>query len=98
MMKPHICRATSATSRFLDRGWMTATASGPAAQAAIVTGAGIRKRLRSSGVAIAAPIAVAAPARIATRKAGDVRRRLVIGAASIGRGPNPDGAARRRPA
>jgi cytochrome c oxidase subunit 2 len=86
MMKAHICRANIATSRFFDRGVMTAMPSGPAAQAATVSGAGTRSRFRSSGTTKAAPIAEAAPARTASRSALDGRERLLIRSASIGSG------------
>ena len=48
-MKASICRVNIATSRFFERGVRTASASGPEWATAIVTGAGIRSRRRSSG-------------------------------------------------
>ena len=80
MMKAHICIAKRTTSRPRVRGRTTATANGPAAQAATVTAAGIRARFRSSGTAKAAATAPAAPARRATRKAGDGLEGLRISA------------------
>ena len=80
MVKAHICIAKRATSRPRVRGRRTASASGPAAQAATVTGGGIRPRRRSSGTAKAAARAPAAPARRATRKAGDGLEGLRISA------------------
>lgn len=84
MVKAHICIANNATSRWCERGRRTATASGPLAQAATVTGAGMWSRRRSSGTATAAATAPAAPARTAVLSAGDGRERLRIGSASIG--------------
>ena len=82
-MKAHICSANSAMSRLWVRGRSTASASGPPAQAATVTAAGMRALRRSSGTATAAAIAATAAARTAVRKAGDGPDRLRIGSASL---------------